>query len=243
MASPGGAAGVVIAPSRRAWLLTTRKRNTAAFSTRGGLKPPAGRAAGGPAAGCSLINRCARAATCGQACIGPPSSAELLISSRVRWNFGSLLRSRRSIAFLVISLFPSPLEPVWKTQVLPTLSSSICKQAPTKPSCTLQQGQLAGDQCTFSVPLALVRNHQGPAAPRTNTRGSLRRGAAATPEVVGLAALPEGVRYGPSSSLELRSYAVTLVAPSTLTPAPQVLANVVAKLPPCEAIQLQRVSR
>ena len=68
LASPAAAAGLIIVPSLRALLLTTRRCSAAALSTRGGLKSPARRAAGGPAAGCSLISRCTSAANLASAC-------------------------------------------------------------------------------------------------------------------------------------------------------------------------------
>ena len=115
----------------------------------------------------------------------------------------------------------------------------------------------AQDQCSGCQPLAAVQNHQGPAAPQIRSRGRLWRGAAAS-EMTGLAALHLEVRH---DSLGLCSYAVTLTACLTNAcamqacpavhcvcdtlrlPLRQVLADVVAHLPLCEAVQLQRVSR
>ena len=94
-----------------------------------------------------------------------------------------------------------------------------------------------------------MQNYQGPAAPQTRSRGRLWRGVAAS-ELTGLAALPPEVRH---DSLGLRSYAVTLtgclacpvhcVCETLRLPSRQVLTYVVAKLPLCEAVQLQRVSQ
>ena len=100
-----------------------------------------------------------------------------------------------------------------------------------------------------------MRDNQSSAAPRTHSRGRRRHNAAAS-EVTDLAALPSEVRHEPSQprTLQLCGNLDRLLCLCAMQACPavyhtlrllaqQVLADVVAKLPACEAIQLQRVSR
>ena len=87
------------------------------------------------------------------------------------------------------------------------LASSSNKQASHVLSCPLQEGQLARDQCSLCVPLASMRNQKtASAVPCTRSRS---RGAAVS-EVIGLAALPEGVRHHLRLCLNLGQVAACL---------------------------------